>query len=100
MYLHFNCFVPIYDVSTQCKGFDINYMYIAFVCTNIEPFTRNGKMKAGNSVGRRISSENCVCVLLLLIKDANRFCTMAKQDILDTGEISSRRVVGVMFKMR
>lgn len=41
MHLHFDRFIPIYDVSAERKRIDINYMDIAFVRSNIKPFTSN-----------------------------------------------------------
>lgn len=41
MHLHFNRLIPIYNVPAERKRFDINYMDIAFVRSNIKPFTSN-----------------------------------------------------------
>lgn len=60
-YLHFNRLIPIYYVSTQCKRFNINYMDVTLICSNVKPFASNRQIKACNSIcgtRKKIEREN------------------------------------------
>lgn len=47
-YLHFNRFIPIYDVAAKSECFNVYYMNISFFRPDVQPFTAHREMQTRN----------------------------------------------------
>lgn len=57
LYLHFYSLIPINNISTKCKRFNMNYMYVALFRSNIKPFATDRQMQVCDSAGIKMANE-------------------------------------------
>lgn len=47
-YSHFNCFIPVNNISTKCKCIYVNDVYVTLLGAHVQPFAAYGQMYASD----------------------------------------------------
>jgi len=47
--LHFNCFIPVNNITTKCKCIYVNNVYVSLLGAHVQPFAAHGQVYASHA---------------------------------------------------